>query len=261
MTPAFERATQQIKELANIADVVRGYVPNLRVSGPHLVGICPFHTEKTASFEVTPAKGLFHCWGCGVGGDALRFVQLAEGVSFLDARRILAHRYGVRLDRPSTASEIAAARRRRAYNQVLEAECIWFWRWLRAWLQRLRVLYQEALARSETWLERYAYLRRDVAASRLLAALGTGISAYGRTREDNQMDSDNRAAVGLPSSVPSGRIIRPANAASLVAAYRRLRGAGWVVAARERDMAVRDGLTAWFGSGAVADERMRTWGI
>jgi hypothetical protein len=226
MTPAFERATQQIKELAQIADVVRGYVPNLRVSGPHLVGLCCLHGDKnTPSLEVTPSKGLFHCWGCGAAGDVFSWIQAAEGVSFPEARRILGARYGIRLDGLSTYSEIQAARRQRAYNKTIEAECLWFWRWLRAWLQRLRLLYQEALACSETWLERYGWMRRDVAASRLLAAMGT------------------------------------ASPASLVGVYRRCRGAGWVVAARGADMAVRDGLTAWFGSGAVADERMATWGI
>ena len=79
MTPAEQRATERIKEVAQIADVVRGYVKNLRVSGAHLVALCPFHADRNSpSLEVTPTKGLFHCWGCGKAGDVFSFSQAAS---------------------------------------------------------------------------------------------------------------------------------------------------------------------------------------
>src|SRR5205085_3871708 len=61
---------------------------------------CPFHREKTPSFYVVPAKQIFKCFGCGAGGDVFKFVQLRESVNFVEARRILAERAGIRLDAP-----------------------------------------------------------------------------------------------------------------------------------------------------------------
>lgn len=63
--------------------------------GAHLFALCPFHPEKTASFAVTPHRGLFHCFGCGVAGDVIGFVVRYDRVSFLDAVRMLAQRAGV----------------------------------------------------------------------------------------------------------------------------------------------------------------------
>ena len=66
--------------------------------GQHLFALCPFHPEKTPSFVVTPHRGLFHCFGCGVGGDAIGFIVRYDRVSFPEAVRMLASRAGVGLD-------------------------------------------------------------------------------------------------------------------------------------------------------------------
>lgn len=71
----------------NIVEVVSGYVP-LRKSGKEYNGLCPFHSEKTPSFTVSEDKGVFHCFGCGEGGDVIRFIELIEGFDFKGA---LAH--------------------------------------------------------------------------------------------------------------------------------------------------------------------------
>lgn len=67
----------------------------LQRRGRSLIGLCPFHKEKTPSFHVNPERGFYHCFGCGVSGDAIRFVQETEGVSFIEAVRNLAERFGV----------------------------------------------------------------------------------------------------------------------------------------------------------------------
>ena len=79
---------------ADIVQVVQDHVP-LRKSGATYKGLCPFHGEKTPSFHVNREKGFFHCFGCGVGGDVFKFVELQEKVGFTDAVRMLAQRFGI----------------------------------------------------------------------------------------------------------------------------------------------------------------------
>lgn len=80
----------------DIVQVIQDYVP-LRKSGVTYKGLCPFHGEKTPSFHVNREKGFFHCFGCGVGGDVFKFVELHEKVGFADAVRMLAQRAGLTL--------------------------------------------------------------------------------------------------------------------------------------------------------------------
>ncbi len=88
---------------ANIVAVVQEYVP-LKRAGRTFKGLCPFHGEKTPSFHVDPDKGFFHCFGCGVGGDVFKFLELHEKVGFVDAVRMLAQRFGVALPDPPEGS-------------------------------------------------------------------------------------------------------------------------------------------------------------
>ena len=81
---------------ANILQVVQEYVP-LKKAGAVWKGLCPFHSEKTPSFGVNPEKGFFHCFGCGVGGDVFKFLELHEKVGFPDAVKMLAQKFGVAL--------------------------------------------------------------------------------------------------------------------------------------------------------------------
>src|SRR5213083_1277267 len=78
----------------NILQVIQEYVP-LKKVGATWKGLCPFHSEKTPSFHVNPEKGFFHCFGCGVGGDVFKFLELHERVGFQDAVRMLAQKFGV----------------------------------------------------------------------------------------------------------------------------------------------------------------------
>jgi DNA primase len=81
-------------------------------------GLCPFCDERTPSFGINPAEKLLHCFGCGEGGDAFRFVQLTEGVEFKGALGFLADRCGVQLE--VVEEDPAAAERRRARDRLLE---------------------------------------------------------------------------------------------------------------------------------------------
>ena len=81
-----ERDTGRIRDASGIVSVVSQYV-RLRKSGPQqMIGLCPLHKEKSPSFTVHPAKGVFKCFGCGAGGDVFKFLQEVEGINFKDAR-------------------------------------------------------------------------------------------------------------------------------------------------------------------------------
>ncbi|MEG2540495.1 MAG: DNA primase [Clostridia bacterium] len=86
----------ELKYKCDIVDVISQYVPLTKKGGKYF-GCCPFHNEKTASFCVMQAQGYFHCFGCGVSGDVVKFVQDIESVSFFDAVKILAERAGMML--------------------------------------------------------------------------------------------------------------------------------------------------------------------
>lgn len=93
---SFEAVKEQIRAAVDLADVVGDHVQLAR-AGRELRGLCPFHTEKTPSFYVNPDKGVFRCHGCGAGGDVFKFVQVHEGVGFVEAVGLLADRAGIDL--------------------------------------------------------------------------------------------------------------------------------------------------------------------
>jgi DNA primase len=95
-----EEIIDQIKERVNIVDVVSDYV-SLKKVGVNHKGLCPFHSEKTPSFTVNEEKQIFHCFGCGAGGNAITFLMRAGGMTFPDAMRELAKRVGVTIPESS----------------------------------------------------------------------------------------------------------------------------------------------------------------
>ena len=111
----------EVRERTDIAEVVQRHVA-LKPRGRNLVGLCPFHQEKTPSFNVIPDKGIFHCFGCQTGGDVFKFVMQLEGLSFGEAVRELAQAAGVEIqERELSPAERQALRQRASLFDVLEA--------------------------------------------------------------------------------------------------------------------------------------------
>jgi DNA primase len=115
-----------LKSHVDIVQVVQERVP-LRKSGATWKGLCPFHGEKTPSFHVNGDKGFFHCFGCGVGGDVIKFVELNDKVSFPEAVRMLAARAGLTVPEAEDAKQDAeSAREREALLKAHEVAAAWF---------------------------------------------------------------------------------------------------------------------------------------
>ncbi|MGN6665298.1 MAG: DNA primase [Solirubrobacterales bacterium] len=113
-------SVERVKQAADIVEVVSTHT-DLRRQGARYVGLCPFHEERTPSFSVEPQEKLYHCFGCGVGGDVIKFVEEKEGLGFAEAVEMLADRYGVELEREQEDPRAEARRqRRRRLEQLLE---------------------------------------------------------------------------------------------------------------------------------------------
>ena len=110
-----ESFLQDLKMRNDITDVVSGYV-NLKRRGRNMVGLCPFHGEKTPSFNVYTENGSFYCFGCGVGGDVIAFIMKIENLDYVDAVKYLAQRAG--LEMPENSYDDSMSRLR---NRVFEA--------------------------------------------------------------------------------------------------------------------------------------------
>ena len=89
----------EVREKARIDEVVSSYVTLKNAGGGSQKGLCPFHDEKSPSFNVNPGRGFFHCFGCGEGGDAITFLMKIDGLSFVESVERLAEKYGVALRR------------------------------------------------------------------------------------------------------------------------------------------------------------------
>jgi DNA primase len=123
-----EQLTERIRQASDIVDVISSYV-TLKRAGRQFKGLCPFHNEKTPSFNVTPERQAFKCFGCGAGGDVFKFVQLRESVNFPEAIAILAQRAGISLE-----TERATRSGNGKGLGKLEIERVN--RWAAAWFQR-----------------------------------------------------------------------------------------------------------------------------
>jgi DNA primase len=111
---------QEVRSRATIMDIVSDYV-RLKKSGANFLGLCPFHHEKTPSFNVNPSKEIFHCFGCGAGGDIFAFLMRIEGLTFPEAVKFLAKRVGVMIeDRLPSLEEKRKTEERESYYRVID---------------------------------------------------------------------------------------------------------------------------------------------
>ena len=121
------RFIDDLKSHVDIVQVVQERVPLRKSGGASWKGLCPFHGEKTPSFNVNGDKGFFHCFGCGVGGDVIKFVELHDKVSFPDAVRQLAARAGLTVPEAEDAKQDAeSSREREALLKAHEVAAAWF---------------------------------------------------------------------------------------------------------------------------------------
>ena len=110
----------KILDTAQIVEVVSDFV-SLKRRGANYVACCPFHNEKTPSFSVSPTKGIYHCFGCGKTGSAVRFVMEHESMSYVEALKYLAKKYGIEVrEKEETPEEIASRQRRESLMLVLD---------------------------------------------------------------------------------------------------------------------------------------------
>ncbi|MTB50905.1 DNA primase [Lewinella sp. W8] len=104
-----EESVREVIDTARIEDVVGDFV-NLRRRGQNMIGLCPFHNEKTPSFNVNPSRNIYKCFGCGEGGDPVKFLMTLEQLSFPDAIRWLADRYNLKLEEKEVSQEVRQER-------------------------------------------------------------------------------------------------------------------------------------------------------
>ena len=150
-----EDTIQAIRDRVDLVDLIGRYVA-LKKAGRSFKGLCPFHQEKTASFTVTPDRGIFHCFGCGASGNAIAFVMRHENLTFPEAARVLARECGI--DIPETGGGEPGVTER-IYSAIEVAQS----------------LYREALLASQGEAAR-AYLDRRGLALELAARFGIGFA-------------------------------------------------------------------------------------
>jgi DNA primase len=123
-------SVEAVKAAADIVEVISART-QLRKSGARFQGRCPFHEDRTPSFSVSPDRGLYHCFGCGAGGDLIRFVQETENLDFTGAVEWLAERYRITLEYEDVSPQADERRRRRERTYaVLEHAAAFFERYL-----------------------------------------------------------------------------------------------------------------------------------
>ena len=111
---------EDVRAAADIVKIVGDYV-QLRKAGANMMGLCPFHQEKTPSFAVHPGKQIFHCFGCGVGGDVFKFIMLVDNLTFPEALERLADKVGITLAQTGYKGKDSKSHEKTALYKIHEA--------------------------------------------------------------------------------------------------------------------------------------------
>jgi DNA primase len=127
-----------VRDRTDLIAVVSESVPSLKKRGRRFIGLCPFHKEKTPSFNVNPDTGVYHCFGCKESGDAFRFLERTEGYTFVEAVRSLAERAGIPIEEERSAPSDADRHKkeREALYGVMQMTATWYEQQLREHPQR-----------------------------------------------------------------------------------------------------------------------------
>ena len=165
-----------ILDTARIEDVIGDFV-TLKRRGGSYVACCPFHSEKTPSFYVTPSKGIYKCFGCGKAGSAVGFIMEYEHLSYVEALRYLAKKYGIEIVEEDLTPEVLAARQRNESLMLVSEFAGKF--------------FKEQLNTKEGHSIGYAYFR----------SRGLEDETIGRGRRGTRTNTFSR-----PASAPSGRM-------------------------------------------------------
>jgi len=177
-----EDTIEQVRQAVDLVELIGGHV-SLRKAGQAWKGLCPFHEEKTPSFTVNPERQAYHCFGCGAGGDAFRFVMETDRLPFVEAVESLAERYGVTL--PKAQEEDRAGRLHRA-------------------LEEAQVFYRRALEDPETGRAARAYLAGRGLSPAVLEEYGVGYAPGGWDALSSRLTN----SVGLAALLDAGLVIR-----------------------------------------------------
>ena len=206
-----DASVEQVKAAANIVDLVEART-RLRKVGGRYTGLCPFHDEKTPSFSVSPDRGTYHCFGCGVGGDAISFVRETESLDFVGAIEWLAERFHIELEYEETSPAADAERRRRDRLHSL--------------LDQAASFYERVLWESDTGAQAREYLASRGLGADVCREFRLGLSPRGATlarkAREKGFTSEELAGAGLvtrrgtdyfqrrlmfPLADPRGRVI------------------------------------------------------
>ena len=151
-----ERFIEEVVARSDIVDVVSEYVQLTKRSGSNIFGLCPFHSEKTPSFSVSPEKQIYHCFGCGKGGTVISFIMEIENLSFRDAVALLARRAGMEL--PEEDEDKESTGRRKRLLELNRQAARWFY---------------DNLSRPEG-ADSVAYIRKRQLTKKTVTAFGLG---------------------------------------------------------------------------------------
>lgn len=145
----------EVVSRSDIVDIISGYI-KLKKNGSSYVGLCPFHNEKSPSFSVSPGKQLYHCFGCGVGGNVITFVMEYENYTFLEAVKYLADKAGMQL--PETSYSEEEKKNRGLKAKLLEINKIaatYYYHQLKAENGKIGLSYLQKRGLSDTTINRF----------------------------------------------------------------------------------------------------------